>query len=93
MAKSMREQLAEARARYAQSEERMALLEEENLQLKKGASLKPEIQEILVSLKPAKKSKGGKFRYEAEDTAKGVMVYVYSSKPLATKSSVFGQVK
>ena len=86
MAKSLRQELAEAR-------EKMAFLEEENNNLRQGASSKPTKQEILVTLKPAKKSKGGKFRYEAEDKAKGVMVYVYSKQALAPESSVFGKVK
>lgn len=93
MAKSMREQLADAKARYAQQNERMALLEEENLQLKKGASLKPEKVELLCKLtKQAKRSKGGKFVYVHDDEKRGIKVYVYSQKPMAVESSIFGQV-
>ena len=89
----MAKSLAEMRRELAEAREQMAFLEEENSNLRKGASSKPTKQEILVPLKPAKKSKGGKFRYEAEDKAKGVMVYVYSKQALAPGSSVFGQVK
>tara|TARA_R100000458_G_C8094982_1_gene124078 strand:+ start:195 stop:458 length:264 start_codon:yes stop_codon:yes gene_type:complete len=87
MAKSLRQELAEAR-------EKMAFLEEENSNLRKGASSKPELVEVVCKLaKQTKKSRGGKFVYAYSDEERGIKVYVYSSKPMASNSEVYGKVK